>query len=107
MKITNVMTMVESILRAQPETRDCDAKLVSMYFYRELQVMGADLDKLSARGLLKVIWDGKLPSSDAITRARRKLQETDATLRGKAYEKRHGKISEVKKDLGYGYKNEN
>ena len=45
---------------------------------------------------------GKFTSSETITRVRRKLQEEFPDLRGKNYDKRQAKQSEVKKDLGYG-----
>jgi hypothetical protein len=43
--------------------------------------------------------EGRLVSSDLITRTRRKLQEHNPELRGTKWKERHQKQSEVKSDL--------
>jgi hypothetical protein len=50
---------------------------------------------------LKLMANGRLTSSDTITRVRRLVQEENTELRGKKYDERQAKQSQVKKDLGY------
>jgi hypothetical protein len=50
---------------------------------------------------LKLMANGRLTSSDTITRVRRLVQEETPELRGKKYDERQAKQSQVKKDLGY------
>ena len=102
MKITIVLAATEAILTSTPSTRDSDAKLIANYHFYELKRMGYDPNTMTAHQYLGLLHDGKLSSTEAITRARRKLQETKPELRGKAYEKRHREIANVKKELGYG-----
>jgi hypothetical protein len=95
--------MTESILRTNPDSRDSDSKLIALYMHKELTKMGHDLKAITGVDFLGLMYNGKLPSSEAITRARRKLQELHIDLRGKTYEQRHREVRAVKKDLGYGY----
>jgi phage-related tail protein len=43
--------------------------------------------------------DGKLPSADMITRARRKVQQECADLRGEKYEERHKEEKNVRDNI--------
>lgn len=102
MKITKVMNATEVLLREKPELRDCDQKLIAMYYWKYLSNQGVNLEEITAKQLLAEIYHKRLPSSEAITRARRKLQELNVDLRGKNYAKRHQEVKAVKKELGYG-----
>mgnify|MGYP003152608849 FL=1 len=80
---------VRSILMEKPEARDCDRILTAIIWYEEAKDA-------------TIVWhlntffrnyvDGKLTLADSITRARRKLQEEDKTLRGKNWDKRKGRL---------------
>jgi hypothetical protein len=53
----------------------------------------------SAYDVFDAMSTGKFSSFESITRARRKLQEIDPSLRGKAWEKRHNRQTEVIEDV--------
>jgi hypothetical protein len=42
---------------------------------------------------------GQLPTADVITRARRKVQENNPSLRGKTWEERHKEAENVRKNI--------
>jgi len=105
MKINNVMNETERLLRDRAELRECDQKLVAMYYWEHLSKGGANLEQMTARQLLSAVYNKRLPSSEAITRARRKLQELHPELRGSNYAKRLQEVKAVKKELGYGTSN--
>ena len=93
--------MVEKALLQRGETRDNDDKLVAIIWHNYLKEHGHDPNQMTGVDVLTHVFNGWLPSSDTITRARRKLQETQPALRGKKYYQRHANSAEVKKDLGY------
>jgi len=75
----------------QPETRDCDIKLMSV-IYKGL-CNGNDFFTMFESKLL--------PSPESIRRTRQQLQEQHPHLRGQVYESRQRYQPKVKKDLGY------
>ena len=75
---------VKKILIAKPDTRDDDMKL---YAYMVYHLVGLQPNI----GFYEAIFNHEkhgLPSYESITRARRKVQENEPTLRGKKYLKR-------------------
>ena len=62
--------IVESCLRAIPETRDSDNKLI----YAVYRKLGMDKDE-SFKNVIRGIMDGKYPSMASVTRAKRKAVE--------------------------------
>ena len=56
---------------------------------------------MSATDLLKMYVNGDLVNHDTITRARRKVQEENPSLRGENYNGRQAHQEDVKADLGY------
>mgnify|MGYP003135002865 CR=1 FL=1 len=87
---------VKTLLLANSHLRDSDVKLVANIWWEYLK---DDLDNMSAFDLLKKLSNSELPSSEAITRCRRKLQEIDPTLRGVLWYKRHKLQEQVKMEL--------
>ena len=66
----DLQSIVEKTLRAIPETRDSDNKLI----YAVMRHYGIEKDTTFA-SVMKSIIDGKLPPFASITRAKRKVVE--------------------------------
>lgn len=77
---------VKPILEAIPESRDSDRFLIAEVWRREISSFPEGLDKNDVLGLLQY---GMIENPETITRIRRKLQETNESLRGAKYESRH------------------
>jgi hypothetical protein len=100
MKITPVKKIVEGLLVKWTALRDSDRKLIANVWGAELVKFDINPDKISARELLKIIGEGRLSSSESITRARRKAEEDKPELRGDTWERRQGiEQTETKNDL--------
>ena len=81
---------VKALLQARPETRDDDMKLYSLIVY---QVTGMRPNV----GFYEATFHHdkyNLPSYESVTRARRKVQEQEPTLRGK----KHGRRQELEQE---------
>jgi hypothetical protein len=91
----DVTANVTTLLTKYPKTKDDDMFLVATYYYKYYP----NLAKRSALEFIKAMAEGRLVSSDLITRTRRKLQEHNPELRGTKWKERHQKQSEVKSDL--------
>ena len=82
------------MLEVSKKSRDSDDKLVCNIWYNRI---GKErLDNMSAMELMQIISEGKLPSYDNISRARRKLQEDHVHLRGESYKERHHQEASVR-----------
>jgi hypothetical protein len=92
----DVTTNVTQLLKTMPDTRDDDLRLVASYYYKYYPTL---VKEKSAMDFLKAMAQGRLVSSDLITRTRRKLQEHNPELRGTKWKERHHKQSTVKKEL--------
>jgi len=89
---------VITILTDFPKSRDDDNILVAEYWRRQLG--GSDTTKyLPADALLEEFTHNRLARPDTVTRCRRKIQEHNPHLRGKAYDKRHNKTSVYKEEI--------
>lgn len=94
LKIKNVKNRVRALLEAHPHLRDDDNKLIANIWYQQLT------DKeITAERFLMHFSDGKLANTEAIRRARQKLQEQHEHLRGKLYNERHKEKSNVKQGI--------
>ncbi len=75
---------VKAILTERPETRDDDMKLYAIFVHKTV--------KLPAKiGFYYALYDHEmygLPSYESVTRARRKVQEQEPSLRGTKRDKR-------------------
>ena len=87
---------VRSILIEKPEARDCDRILTAIIWYEEAK---DETIVWHLNTFFRNYVDGKLTLADSITRARRKLQEEDKTLRGKNWYKRKGRAEEVRQEI--------
>ena len=92
---------VHTLLTLYPHLRDCDRRLCSNIWVRELEVLKMNYKTITAEQMLVVFNQGKLTSSDSITRARRQVQERYPEMRGEKYSKRQDNQKNVKRDLGY------
>jgi hypothetical protein len=96
-KIKSIKSEVENMLYKSPASRDSDDKLVCNIWYNRI---GKDkIEQMTAMELLTIISEGKLPSYDNISRARRKLQEDNVNLRGESYKERHNQEAGVRANI--------
>jgi hypothetical protein len=91
-KIMNVKDRVKSILTIDTEARNSDNVLIS-------RLWASQSNAQSACGILLELAAGNLAAPEAITRARRKWQELEPSLRGPAWYIRHCKEEDVKEML--------
>ena len=102
MKMDIKQTVID-LLTQYNDFKDNDQQLVAWYWKLEMEAMGYPSSNTPAMNFLKLMANGRLTSSDTITRVRRLVQEETPELRGKKYDERQAKQSQVKKDLGYWY----
>ena len=86
---------VKAELTAIPALRDSNERL----YYRYLLACGYDIEKKTAKELLKDMEMRAIPYLDSISRASRKVQEEHPHLRGALYNKRKAKQNEVKEEI--------
>lgn len=101
MKISNLTESVKSLLEKSEKCRSDDRILTSSVWWYAISDLNIDFDELSAKGLLDLYMRNLLPNHDSITRARRKVQEDNPSLRGLNYKSRQDNQEAVKADLGY------
>jgi len=88
------INIIKHLLSNHPHLRDDDNKLIAnVWFLTTNPLKEAWLDFLS------LLAKGDLPTSSAITRCRRKMQEMHPALRGKMWYKRHDLQEQVKMEL--------
>jgi hypothetical protein len=96
-KIASQKEAVIYWLTNYPPSRDDDELLVGCIWAR---VLGDEnLDTKTARQFLHLMAERKLPSFDAITRMRRKVQEDMPSLRGTTYIERTKRSKEVQQEI--------
>ena len=86
-----IKATVTAVMINQPETRDCDYKLMTV-IYKGM---------CNGNDFFTLFEAKKLPSPESIRRTRQKIQEDYPHLRGQKYESRQRYQVKVKKDLGY------
>ena len=91
----SIKEKVFDLLTRFPHLRDSDEKLCSNIWHSRIA------SGISAHEFLAIYADGKLPSSESITRCRRKIQEEHPELRGQFYQERQAKQEPIKEELGY------
>ncbi len=94
-EIKGLQRIVKGLLEALDETRDSDAKLVSLIWGYELGVS----TKYSKQDTLPALFDGALSSYSSISRARRLVQAEFPELRGKSYKGRQEAEVEVRENI--------
>jgi hypothetical protein len=89
------------LLTQYSDFKDNDQQLVAWFWKLEMEAHGYPASSTQTQTFFKLMAFGKLTSADTITRVRRLVQEESPELRGKKYDERQAKQSQVKKDLGY------
>ena len=75
----NPTKQVRAILERVPATRKSDARLIA---YVWAETIGYDkLNATTAKDLLDMMSEGKLPSTESIRRARQRLQQSNPNLK--------------------------
>jgi len=97
MKILPKKQTVKRLLEKKPHLQDSDSKLIASVWWLELIKLG--VDPKPHRELLELFAGGKLSKVESITRARRKLQEIEPSLRGKNYQDRQKNTQSIKEEL--------
>jgi hypothetical protein len=85
-KIKAIKDFVEDILLNYPQARDNDNYLCCVVWHK--QVRASNQGDVTFENFLTMYSNSLLASSDSITRAARKLKETNPQFRGKHYEDR-------------------
>jgi hypothetical protein len=95
-KIKHMHKRVELLLKRFPAYRDCDTKLVA-HIWME-QIGGIEpMKEISLHDWMKMWIDNpNIASPDTIYRARRKIQESNADLRGEHYKLRKEQEKDVR-----------
>ena len=101
MNLTKTKDKVKNYLEQYPYLRDNDDRLVSTVWFYELKATGRDPYNMTAVEFFNCLSNGELTTNEAITRARRKMQEEHEHLRGEKYYERHAHQEPVKDQLGY------
>ena len=91
----SIKEKVLELLTKYPHLRDSDEKLCANIWFSKTP------SGISATDFLALYAKGELPSSESITRCRRKIQEENPSLRGSLYKERQDKQEVIKEELGY------
>ena len=99
--LSNMIEMVKYVLESNQEARDNDVLLQKVIHYNEYRKKGLEynLQQRSWVEYLDDITKGTISKAETIRRARRKCQELYPTTRGRKYESRKAKQSEVREGL--------
>ena len=99
--LTNMIEMVKFVLEGNQEARDNDVLLQKVIHYNEYKRKGMEYNLKQRTWLehLDDITEGTISRPETIRRARRKCQELHPTTRGRKYESRKAKQSEVRESL--------
>jgi hypothetical protein len=96
--LKDVKSIVEELLTKNPNTRDSDNLLVATYYFYEEGGKEA-LQSKTAYDFLKKMSSGNLTSFESISRARRKIQEHNPSLRGKNYKERQEMSEDIRENI--------
>ena len=99
--LSNMIEMVKYVLESNQEARDNDVLLQKVIHYNEYKRKGMEYNLQQRTWLehLDDITEGTISRPETIRRARRKCQELHPTTRGRKYESRKAKQSEVRDSL--------
>tara|TARA_R110000737_G_scaffold228325_2_gene242384 strand:+ start:578 stop:880 length:303 start_codon:yes stop_codon:yes gene_type:complete len=87
---------VRDILERVPDARDCDRALCYVVWNHQMK---KHTDLTTDNFITAYLAKNLVSTADSITRARRKLQEVDKTLRGKKWYERHNRAEEYKQEI--------
>ena len=99
--LSNMIEMVKYVLESNQEARDNDVILQKVIHYNEYKRKGMEYNLKQRTWLehLDDITEGTISRPETIRRARRKCQEMHPTTRGRKYESRKAKQSEIREGL--------
>jgi len=99
--LSNMIEMVKYVLESNQEARDNDVLLQKVIHYNEYKRKGMEYNLKQRTWLehLDDITEGTISRPETIRRARRKCQELHPTTRGRKYESRKAKQSEIREGL--------
>ena len=99
--LSNMIEMVKYVLESNQEARDNDVLLQKVIHYNEYRRRGMEYNLKQRSWLehLDDITEGVISRPETIRRARRKCQELHPTTRGRKYESRKAKQSEIRDGL--------
>ena len=99
--LSNMIEMVKYVLESNHEARDNDVLLQKVIHYNEYKRKGMEYNLIQRSWLehLDDITEGTISRPETIRRARRKCQELHPTTRGRKYESRKAKQSEIRDSL--------
>jgi len=90
---------VKKLLQSDSRLRESDRKLMSRVWYDDLINKGYNIDFMTVKEFLTLLSMNGLTSYESTTRARRKVMELHAELRGTGYSVRKSQEKEVKTDV--------
>tara|TARA_R110000796_G_scaffold17226_1_gene53170 strand:- start:1077 stop:1394 length:318 start_codon:yes stop_codon:yes gene_type:complete len=94
-----LLKTIRNILNEEIKTRDNDRLLHCNVWWYEIQKLFPTQAEAACQDFLRIYNDGHLTPPSTISRARRKLQEEDKTLRGESWYKRKGRAEEFKQEM--------
>ena len=95
-KIKDMQKRVESLLKRFPAYRDCDTKLVAHIWMEQIGSVER-MKEINLHDWMKMWIDNpNIASPETISRARRKIQESNADLRGDNYKLRKDQEKDVR-----------
>lgn len=97
----NIKSKIQKLLEEKPFLKDCDSKLCTHIWFREMKSQGFNPYETPSTEMLLLYSQKKLTQAPTIKRARAKLQEENPSLRGLKYHKRQNAQPLWKKKLGY------
>ena len=95
-KIKSVKNTITKLLTSNKSLRDNDNQLLAIIWYNEAVRQNQEL---TAKEFLVLLGQGKLSNPEAITRARRKIQQQNTELRGKNYQGRLKEEIDVRRTI--------
>jgi len=99
--LSNMIEMVKYVLESNQEARDNDVLLQKVIHYNEYKRKGMEYNLKQRTWLehLDDIAEGTISRPETIRRARRKCQQLHPATRGRKYESRKAKQSEIREGL--------
>ena len=98
-KIKEMQVVVQDLLQQYEHYRDSDTRVIAHIWMRQLGGL-ENMKSISLYDFLQIWIENKnIVSPDTITRARRKVQEENVSLRGKSYKQRKEQSNKVKENI--------
>lgn len=98
-KIIKTKDVVKELLIWHPHLRDSDDKLIANIWNMDCKQLGLDPKTMTAFVILSMLSEGKLTSFEAVSRARRRVQEACPELRGENYKERQKNENDIREKI--------